>query len=772
MLPTSLAPALALKADPDAAPGTSALQLWGDPRLPTALDWPKDEAGRSMHHLMQVDCAALSAPDPDFPETGTLFIFVTGSQDERNAPDLWAGEGGLRVLYWPEPVGDIAPRAHPADCPSLGEYSLLLNPRMVARPSKRKSILGRLIRRDEPERPGKVPANFGEAIALSAVPFESHPSTDPMEAITAAGQHANDQTRECGLRICQMFGHVPMDRVMGALDLDGFRHAGTDKQVAGFERMQDTPPEEGEVLLVQLCHAEDQNLDLVSLAYSLQIRITRDALRARAFDRATARVHQLEKDGLWFAPPEKPDLSVLDPAQIRAAIALRPLTPDETPISAANYFGGLPQLPEGLDWPRDGQNQPLHFLMQIDMASLPRGEELPDMPATGTVFVFHDAFDDEQSSIQTLYTAHPVTDLPPCAPPEDLAPLAPRGRYSRPNLGCFCNWYERDRIELFKGIDVQHGGTNHEPRIAFDPVVLGVHDAPIPADLDREGYDRLQNAQSALYTMAMPHEEQAFPYHRFVLDWLPNWWRGYSEGASGSRRQSDAAPLRRVPDSYPFRWSDIREATRALGERLERLDRDEQEAVEALVPEGLDGLRAATVEWYREAAGTDPLARIPAHRAEVYREWLLDLDATAAHIPPERVDEPGQERRARLDMEYIFADMMRALACPELSALYDMVLEPEGDDLPPILREAFSETIRFNRSHTKLVGYNVSHRPYPHLLFPPAYGEEDGMIPFLRLAQTPGLRVMWGDCCDMQISLPPQDLAKGEFKNATARVLW
>ena len=55
--------------------GTAPIQLGGHPNLPASLTWPVDTTGRPMHLLMQIDCARLPKADPDFPDSGTMFLF-------------------------------------------------------------------------------------------------------------------------------------------------------------------------------------------------------------------------------------------------------------------------------------------------------------------------------------------------------------------------------------------------------------------------------------------------------------------------------------------------------------------------------------------------------------------------------------------------------------------------------------------------------------------------------------------------------------------------
>ena len=96
-------------------------------------------------------------------------------------------------------------------------------------------------------------------------------------------------------------------------------------------------------------------------------------------------------------------------------------------------FGGKPQLPVALDWPRF-RHAPLHFFAQIDLAALPRTLEqadqafdMPVFPQSGNLFVFlplgGDAIFGGQASV--LYTPEDVSYLPQRDPPDDLPPMDP-----------------------------------------------------------------------------------------------------------------------------------------------------------------------------------------------------------------------------------------------------------------------------------------------------------------------------------------------------------
>jgi hypothetical protein len=71
------------------------------------------------------------------------------------------------------------------------------------------------------------------------------------------------------------------------------------------------------------------------------------------------------------------DSVLLDEAR-RPAIWLR----RSNHADSHSKLGGLPELPPGIPWPRQGKTKtPLHFLAQIDLASLPATPLIPDGPA-------------------------------------------------------------------------------------------------------------------------------------------------------------------------------------------------------------------------------------------------------------------------------------------------------------------------------------------------------------------------------------------------------
>ncbi len=59
---------------------------------------------------------------------------------------------------------------------------------------------------------------------------------------------------------------------------------------------------------------------------------------------------------------------------------------------ATSWLGGGPKAPSGFEWPKDTDGKPLHFIAQIDLASLEpepqTGLRPPGLPAEGALLVF------------------------------------------------------------------------------------------------------------------------------------------------------------------------------------------------------------------------------------------------------------------------------------------------------------------------------------------------------------------------------------------------
>ena len=439
-------------------------------------------------------------------------------------------------------------------------------------------------------------------------------------------------------------------------------------------------------------------------------------------------------------------------------IALKPLVPGEPHTSPANYFCGLPQLPDHIEWPRTKQGTAMHFLAQLDCASVPAAQDAPALPDTGTLFVFQDMFGGEAKVIFADQSAEGLPERP-C--PEDCAPLIP-SEYERPMMG---PEHPVNVPDMLADVDVVQVARPWEPKVPFQPETIKTL-SPMAVFEDHEVASAVQDH---IRRQALPHEEGAYSNAVFALDWLPNWFKTYEHNRFNQ-------VLRLVPDSYPYRWDDIRSATYCFIDKVKSAEQNELDAADKLWPAGI---QKQAYDWYVTSAKHDPLEAIPADIAQDYRSWLVQLDQAAAEIPAETEDEDGRTRRDRLDLEWTFKMFMDPLGMAGHygafgETMHWLLHDETATDVPDFIRDVGAAYLKFQRSCTDLRGSNTHHVPNHHALFPPNAPDhmQEGEVPLFRFTCGNGIRSHWGDCCDLQITINADDLAARRFDRCDAKVLW
>lgn len=114
-----------LAANADSEPLPAALSKYGgQPDLPTGYEWPRDNTGRPLSLLLQIDCAALAAFDQArlFPTAGHLYFFYELSAME------WDNRNRVaQVFYCNTPSRALHPVPFPDDLPEacrIAEHAL------------------------------------------------------------------------------------------------------------------------------------------------------------------------------------------------------------------------------------------------------------------------------------------------------------------------------------------------------------------------------------------------------------------------------------------------------------------------------------------------------------------------------------------------------------------------------------------------------------------------------------------------------------------------
>ena len=423
--------------------------------------------------------------------------------------------------------------------------------------------------------------------------------------------------------------------------------------------------------------------------------------------------------------------------QRKTGVVLQRIYPPTAFPRVRSRVGGLPQLPQALEWPmgqREGAPAPMHFLAQIDCAELPRVEA--QMPEHGMLFFF--AVNDEeqiwdtespQERVRVLYASEVSQDQAEREPPEDLRPIncviAPDSPYADP---CW----------LLPGED--------GPRIHVRwPLVARLMDTwPDPELLPQDGsdpdYQAYQQRWSELRLGAVVAATGLMPNTDAAVCWEQPLSQSWKFPAQWLRHQRD----------FPQAGILMDRLARILGNELSRRSRDR-----SAHPDVLDWVRrAAEIGWDN---APDETAR------EAFRNWILEQIS----------DGDESEKLTDLSMGRIFTrGLLAAIAYAGRSPTAAALIPPqlyrdlEGEHLP------FAESHRSHPDGRKQCAVPRVHQMLGHVPFLQNCGPEvDGeAVCLLQLAWDPAIDLTFGDCGQATFWITREDLANLRFDRVAAVV--
>lgn len=90
-------------------------------------------------------------------------------------------------------------------------------------------------------------------------------------------------------------------------------------------------------------------------------------------------------------PLSQDKIDALLDEEARPAIMLKRIWPTDAPGDQNSWLGGLPRLPDGIEWPvNPDSGMALHHLAQIDLSEMPPISALHQLPNTGMLWFFAD----------------------------------------------------------------------------------------------------------------------------------------------------------------------------------------------------------------------------------------------------------------------------------------------------------------------------------------------------------------------------------------------
>lgn len=341
---------------------------------------------------------------------------------------------------------------------------------------------------------------------------------------------------------------------------------------------------------------------------------------------------------------------------VEAVLLQRIWPPTDAGPEVLSRFGGRPNLPPDLEWPRqtaqDGASEPgaLQFLAQIDLSALPAFDKRHLLPRRGMLFFFGGVYDlpiqeNVPAAWRVLYTERDCRDVPLREPPDDVLRTRVRMENWRDSLPAHDSYdpcplrFERHlTIQPYPANDaINFPAAQHalrEYRLGKQPRERRAPDA---------GWFEPRHVASALYEM----------HKRFGSDKEYRVW----DSAEAEQHWQRASALRRRLLELPLEAALPQDISTALAELL-RDDRQRDAIIHDIVSAPTDWHRVhiATLNTVltRQAAGAnivDPVdidAAASLHRNSTFEHMML-----GAPMMVDRVDDfPGRICLLQLDSDF------------------------------------------------------------------------------------------------------------------------
>ena len=246
--------------------------------------------------------------------------------------------------------------------------------------------------------------------------------------------------------------------------------------------------------------------------------------------------------------------------------------PDSNDLNKFSHLGGVPSLPQGVEWPRAPNGAALHFLAQIGLTTVPpsgivdfQGKPLPEFPREGALYFFADCatfglWEQPEAAHRVLYSPN-CRGIRPVQPPSDLVP------HNAPEAVVLANTHHP-----------------YSPRLRPRPMVLLPHVPISLTDMSSVLDASCGDPLGPLYLNAS--------------------WTGYELHGDWSRM-----PL--LDTGFPWRWLFLERVAISVDARIR--------------PDWPEDINEACVSWFQRASTECPLDRIPEAIADEFCNWLRSL---------------------------------------------------------------------------------------------------------------------------------------------------
>ncbi|MEP3636037.1 MAG: DUF1963 domain-containing protein [Paracoccaceae bacterium] len=411
-----------------------------------------------------------------------------------------------------------------------------------------------------------------------------------------------------------------------------------------------------------------------------------------------------------------------------------PVAPDDH--DGASQFGGLPFLPEHLDWPRTGDGQPMHFLATVDLAKLPDIASVNGFPKSGYLhFFLHIWGRIELPRHAVLY----ATELgEKRSAPSELAPIDEHVRSY-----CETAFFDGDCIFPFTPGNVAKANT-----IPKTPNIF--------SDQEYDFSQAVFKHERAVNTPAMPRDIRLTGIEHLVpLEgplWKPDGFGGHFPWSTSVAKHLAEEMVERI-DYQWFGWAnmeknnDIISLVSALRERIDGYHLDERlqkiAGLKSRIQNAADHL--VSLDTLRKLLGTE------GEHQPLSSEMQAAFDAAFLSMIPrdeeDEVDRVSLRMRIRLILESLCLEIRKG--------------GPLRADCPDAFYRLFRPELYSNNYSQHLVGGTSMDQDVP------------SSRTFTRLLQLDSewpLGFNFGDCHSVEFGIDPEDLKGGRMDQASIRL--
>ncbi|MEM1276698.1 MAG: DUF1963 domain-containing protein [Pseudomonadota bacterium] len=318
--------------------------------------------------------------------------------------------------------------------------------------------------------------------------------------------------------------------------------------------------------------------------------------------------------------------------------------PTREEFAQPTYFGGHPELPRALDWPRMQNGTPMMFLAQVDLADLPRDLNLPEenlpeldlLPRSGRLWFFAElaewsAYEEDPDGIRVLFDPAP-RDLARRMPPEDLT-----GHYQDNLLHVWDEDHFPDRRPKacphvpIKAVPYRSMPTLNRMKQALEERGEGgkYRDDKIMESL----YEYQEQSLVNLFGPLGPGILYGEPLTPLAIPWIDD------------QKQPGAFAL---GEDYPWCWLVVDCTAQSVAARAQRFRRDPSRM-------GWDAeIEHEALDWISRADAAGPFAPLQKRERNAFRQWqdrladtIRDVDEFS-HTRAERRSKPVRDHLNRL----------------------------------------------------------------------------------------------------------------------------